>query len=54
MSTILCSGEYLKKVIDMKKAGLAGLVKNLIMMDDVPQEQIGEASEQGLNVMTMS
>ena len=36
MVTILCSEQYLQKVIVMKKAGLAGHVKNLIMMDDVP------------------
>lgn len=54
MATILCSAQYLKKIIDMKKVNLAAHVKNLIMMDDVPQEQIQEASGFDIKVYTFS
>jgi long-chain acyl-CoA synthetase len=53
MCTILCSSQYLPKIIDMKKVGLAGMVKNLVMMDDVPQEQIQAASEYNIQVYSM-
>lgn len=53
MVTILCSSQYLPKVIDMKKVGLAGMVKNLVMMDDVPQDQIQAASEFDIKVYSM-
>lgn len=54
MQTILCSAQYLGKVIDMKKAGLATFIKNLIMMDDVPEDQIKMASEFDIKVYTFN
>ena len=53
MRTILCSGQYLDKVKAMKEKGLAGHVKNLIMIDDVLDSQVKEASDLGITVYTL-
>ena len=42
MTTIVCAGEYVKKIIDMKKNGMATYVKTLIIMDDVENDLIEE------------
>jgi len=50
MQTILCSAEYLAKVSNMKKNGMATEVKSLILMDDASAEDMATAKELELKV----
>lgn len=52
MTSILCSGQYVQKIIDMKNAGLATHIKNLVLIDDISEDLIKEASSKGITIYT--
>lgn len=52
MQTIICSGEYIKRIVDMRKDGMAGHIKALVTMDDIPAELIEQASQLEVTIHT--
>jgi long-chain acyl-CoA synthetase len=49
--TIFCEGGLVKKIIDMKKKGMATTLKNLVLYDDIDKELAAEAIAQGLSLV---
>ena len=52
MTTIICSGEYIKRIIDMKKDGLAGHITSLITLDEVDNELLKQAEQLNVKILT--
>ena len=50
MSSIVVSAVYAAKIVQMKKDGLAGFVKNLILIDPIEPDVMQEAVSVGLEV----
>ena len=50
MTTIVCAGEYVRKIVDMRKNGMATFIKTLITMDEVGSEVLEEASQVDITV----
>lgn len=44
MRTIVCTADYAKKIVDMKKQGLAGFVTALVVTDHLSDELSAEAN----------
>jgi hypothetical protein len=43
MQTLVCTAEFCQKIINLKKAGMAGFVKNLVVMNDASPALLAEA-----------
>ena len=54
MTTIVCAPEYVKKIVDMRKNGMATFIKTLITMDEVDGEAVEEASQVGITVQSFT
>ena len=52
MTSIICSGEYIRRIVTMRKEGLASKIKNLITLDEIEPELIEEASKLGITILT--
>jgi long-chain acyl-CoA synthetase len=52
IETIFCEGGLVKKIIEMKKKGLAVSLKNIVLYDEIEKAQITEATEHNLVVRT--
>ena len=54
MSTIFCSMNYAKKVVEMKGLGMATMIKNLVLINEasLPTELTEKALAQGITVRT--
>jgi len=52
LTTIFCEGGLVKKVIQMKKDGLASTLENLVIYDEIDAELYKQASDQGVTIHT--
>lgn len=52
MKTIICSGEYIRRIVDMKKDSMASHITALVTMDDIDAGLIEEASENSITIHT--
>jgi len=54
MTSIICSGEYIKRIVDMKKDGFAQHISALVTLDDISNELIEKATELNITIHTYS
>jgi long-chain acyl-CoA synthetase len=52
MTSIICSGEYIQRIVTMRKENMAGNIKTLITLDHIEAELFEEASKLGINILT--
>lgn len=54
MSTILVAAAYVDKIVAMKKDGLAGNVKNLVVFDELKSAQVAACEEHGVTLIDLA
>jgi len=54
LETIFCEGGLVKKIVEMKKKGLALSLKNLVLNDEIEASVSSSASEAGLTLYTFA
>jgi long-chain acyl-CoA synthetase len=54
MTSIICSGDYIEKIVNMKKDGMAQHIKNLVTIDEIKNEVIQLASENDIKIHTFA
>jgi len=50
LTTVFCTGDYIAKLISMKKDGLAAAVTSLVSFDDVPADLVEQGASVGIQV----
>ena len=54
MQTIVCSGDYIEKIVNMKKDDMAQHIKALITLDDIKPEVMTLAEKLGITIHTFN